>query len=96
MNENQNVTPEAAQDKRTAILEALARAGVDTPPEDSAGLPDENTNVYYTLTREEVAALVNGNMDKIESWVSSLDRNHSTWLLRWLIKENSNIENHSV
>jgi hypothetical protein len=26
-------------------------------------------------------------MEKIESWVSHLDRRHATWLLRWLIKE---------
>ena len=35
------------------------------------------------------AALLSGNMEKIESWVGSLDRLHATRLLRWLIKENS-------
>ena len=43
---------------------------------------------YYTLTKEQVEALVSGNMEKIECWVSNLDRRHATWLLRWLIKEN--------
>jgi hypothetical protein len=34
-----------------------------------------------------MAALVNGDMETIESWVNHLDRRHASWLLRWLIKE---------
>jgi hypothetical protein len=45
------------------------------------------TGGYYTLTLEEMAALVNGDMEKIEGWVSTLDQRHATWLLRWLIRE---------
>ncbi len=88
MRESKNVKSEARQVKRNAILAALAKAGGEaTSPDDSATEPDEENNSYYTLTRDEVAALVNGNIDKIESWVSNLDRRHATWLLRWLIKE---------
>jgi hypothetical protein len=50
-------------------------------------VPDGETNDYYTLTREEMEALVNGDMEKIEGWVSNLDRRHATLLLRWFIKE---------
>ena len=88
MRENRNGKSEARQGKRNAILAALAKAGGESPASvDGAAEPDEEKNSYYTLTREEVAALVNGNMEKIESWVSNLDRRHATWLLRWLIKE---------
>ena len=88
MRESKNVKSEARQEKRNAILAALAKAGGEaTSSDDSAAEPDEENNSYYTLTRDEVAALVNGNIEKIESWVSNLDRRHATWLLRWLIKE---------
>lgn len=71
-------------EKRQAILAALARATGDTP---SSVETDDEIKGYYTLTHEQMAALVSGDMDQIESWVSSLDRRHATWLLRWLIKE---------
>ena len=88
MRESKSVNSEARQEKRKAILAALVKAGGETPSsDDGAATPDEENNSYYTLTRDEVAALVNGNIEKIESWVSSLDRRHATWLLRWLIKE---------
>jgi hypothetical protein len=32
-------------------------------------------------------ALINGDMETLERWVSNLDKNHATRLLRWLIKE---------
>ena len=51
--------------------------------------PDGDVNCYYILTKEELTALLSGNMEKIESWVGSLDRVHATRLLRWLIKETS-------
>ena len=88
MRESKSVKSEARQEKRNAILAALVKAGGETTSSDnSAAEPDEENNSYYTLTRDEVAALVNGNIKKIESWVSNLDRSHATWLLRWLIKE---------
>ena len=75
-------------EKRQAILTALTRAtgdgySLDLPD----GQPDDDMGSYYTLTLEETAALVNGDMDGIENWVSHLDRRHATWLLRCLIKE---------
>ena len=88
MREGKNGKSEARQEKRNAILAALAKAGGESSASfDGAAEPDEEKNSYYTLTREEVAALVNGNIEKIENWVSNLDRRHATWLLRWLIKE---------
>jgi hypothetical protein len=85
MKESNNGKAAARQAKREAILAALAKStGEALPPDDLDG--GENGS-YYTLTREEIAALLSGNIEKIESWVSSLDRNHATWLLRWLIKE---------
>jgi hypothetical protein len=75
-------------EKREAILAALARATVNTSLLNGPGSElDDEINGYYTLTLEEMAALVNGDMDKIESWVSNLDQRHATWLLRCLINE---------
>lgn len=75
-------------EKRQAILAALAKATTDSS---SLNMPvtelEDEVDGYYTLTLEELAALVNGDMEKIGSWVSNLDRRHATWLLRWLIKE---------
>ena len=86
---NQGLNNEERREKRKAILDALVQATEDGMP--SADMTDEEgneTDGYYTLTSEEMDALVNGNMDKIESWVSSLDKRHAARLLRWLIKEN--------
>ena len=75
-------------EKRKAILAALVKA-----TEDDASLPggadefNDESNGYYTLTTEEMEALINGDVGKIENWVSRLDKRHATWLLRWLIKE---------
>jgi hypothetical protein len=80
---------EASHENRKAILEALARVSSETSPSDDPADPtDDNSNGYYTLTSEEMAALISGNIEKIETWVSHLDQRHATWLLRWLIKEN--------
>jgi lauroyl/myristoyl acyltransferase len=82
-----NVKVTARQAKREAILAALAKStGEAMLPADME--EGENGN-YYTLAREQIEALLNGDMQKIEQWVSSLDRRHATWLLRWLIKEGS-------
>jgi hypothetical protein len=87
---SKNINPDARIEKRNALLATLAKAGSEAvTSKRSAAEPDEEKNSYYTLTKEEVEALVTGNMEKIESWVSNLDRCHATWLLRWLIKENA-------
>jgi hypothetical protein len=74
-------------EKRQAILGALTKATADNPPSEVPDEPGDDTQGYYTLTLGEMAALVNGDMEKIENWVSHLDRPHATWLLRWIIKE---------
>jgi hypothetical protein len=85
MKENKNGKTGSSQARREVILAALAKSTSEAlPPDDLDGGEDGS---YYTLTREEIAALLSGNIEKIEIWVSSLDRNHATWLLRWLIKE---------
>jgi hypothetical protein len=77
------------QGQRQAILAALARvSGEGISPTDRPPADDE-ANDYYTLSPEEMGALVSGDIEKIEGWVSNLDRQHATWLLRWLIKERS-------
>jgi hypothetical protein len=86
---NQGLNNEERREKRKAILDALVRATEDEIP--SVGMTGEDgseTDGYYTLTSEEMDALVNGNMEKIEGWVNGLDKHHAARLLRWLIKEN--------
>lgn len=86
--DNKGLNHAGSLEKRQAILTALVKATADSSSLNwPAGELDDEINGYYTLTLEEMAALVNGDMAKIESWVSSLDRRHATWLLRWLIKE---------
>ena len=76
-----SVTPEKRLQGREAILAVLARAAEDS--EFLARLadnPGEALSGYYTLTHEELAALVSGDIRKIESWVGKLDKKHATWL----------------
>lgn len=66
---------------REAVLAVLNRAAEDS--EFLARLaenPDEALNEYYTLTHEEVAALVSGDIRKIEGWLGKLDQHQATWL----------------
>ena len=79
---------EEATRKKKAILSALTKASADylSLKEGDDGFGDE-PNDYYTLSRDEMEALINGDIEKIESWVSNMDRKHATRLLRWLIKE---------
>jgi hypothetical protein len=87
---NNNTIPDARTEKRNALLAALSKAqGEMNSSKEHSNEPDGENDSYYTLTKDEVEALINGNMEKIESWVSNLDRRHATWLLRWLIKENA-------
>jgi len=86
--EIRKLTNEERQEKRKAILAALAKASEDSELlEGSASLSSGEHQDYYTLSHDEVEALVNGDMEKVEAWVGNMDRNHATRLLRWLIKE---------
>jgi hypothetical protein len=85
--ENKNAGREETLEKRKAILAALTRATGDTAPDGILDCPNSNDD-YYTLSAEEIHALISGDMEKIESWVNNLDRQHATWLLRQLIREN--------
>lgn len=86
--ETQKLTSEEKQEKRKAILAALAKASEDS---DFIGtvknLTPRELQDYYTLSRDEMEALINGNMAKIEEWVSNMDKNHAAKLLYWLVKE---------
>jgi uncharacterized protein YciI len=83
-----DASQEARLEKRQAILAALARvSGEATSPVAGPAPAEDGANGYYTLTPEQMEALVSGNLEKIESWVNNLDQRHATWLLRWLIKE---------
>jgi hypothetical protein len=86
--EIQKLTNEERQEKRKAILAALAKASdgselFGSNPGHNPGQPQD----YYTLSHDEIEALVNGDMAKIEAWVSNMDKNHAARLLHWLIKE---------
>ena len=75
------ITPRERLRGREAILAVLARAADDS--QFLAQLADNPTKAlseYYTLTQEEVAALISGDIKKIESWVGKLDKRHATWL----------------
>jgi len=66
---------------RGTILAVLGRAADDSKfLARLADNPAEALTEYYTLTQEELAALVSGDIKKIESWVGKLDKRHATWL----------------
>lgn len=77
-------TPTEKLAGKEAILSLLAKAAEDS--EFLAQLADNPTKAlakyaeYYTLTKEEVAALVSGDIKKIEGWCGKLDKKHATWL----------------
>lgn len=86
--ENNRISQEERLEKKKTILTALAKASKDSVlPEETISITDSESQGYYTLSHDEMSALVYGDMEKIESWVSNMDRNHATRLLRWLIKE---------
>ncbi len=75
------ITPEERLKRREAILAVLARAADDSQfLAQLADNPTEALSGYYSLTQEEVAALVSGDIKKIEGWVGKLDKRHATWL----------------
>ena len=77
----QTITPEEKLAGREAILAALARAADDSNfLAQLAENPYETLDEYYTLTQEEMAALVSGDIKKIEGWLGKLDQRHATWL----------------
>ena len=79
--ERKPITREQKLKGREAILAVLARAADDSQfLAHLAENPTEALSGYYTLTQEEVAALVSGDIKKIESWVGKLDKRHATWL----------------
>lgn len=86
--ETKNSKPEETLEKKKTILAALAKASEDNLfPKLKADVQNGEPHHYYTLSRQEVSALVSGDIGIVESWISSLDRNHATRLLRYLIKE---------
>jgi len=86
--ENKKISQEERLEKKKAILTALAKASEDIVLlQETVSITDSEPQGYYTLSRDEMSALVYGDMEKIETWVSNMDRNHATRLLRWLIKE---------
>lgn len=77
----ETITPEKKPAGREAILAALARAADDSNfLARLAKNPYETLDEYYTLTQEEMAALVSGDIRKIEGWLGKLDQRHATWL----------------
>ena len=83
--ETEQSAPAPALEKRLkgkeAILAVLARAAEDSEfLAQLADNPDEALAEYYALTQEEIAALVSGDIKKIESWLGKLDKKHATWL----------------
>ena len=70
------------------ILSVLARAADE--PEFMSRLADDPHRAlkeYCTLTEEERAALASGDIQKIESWVSKLDKRLAAWLWNRLSQE---------
>jgi len=79
--ETRPVTPAERLRERKVVLEVLARAADDSDfLARLADNPTETLSEYYSLTQEEVAALVSGDIKKIESWLGKLDHRHATWL----------------
>ncbi len=75
------ITPVERLKRREAILAVLARAADDSQfLAQLADNPTEALRGNYTLTQEEVAALVSGDIKKIEGWIGKLDKRHATWL----------------
>ena len=79
--ERKSITREEKLKGREAILAILARAADDSRfLAQLSDNPAEALSEYYTLTKEELAALASGDIKKIESWVGKLDQRHATWL----------------
>jgi len=74
--------------RREAILAVLAGAA---PNKEFLAQSRDNAsnalNGYYTLTQEEIGALVSGDIERIETWLGKLDQQHRTWLTARLAQE---------
>lgn len=68
-----------------SMLEKTTEAnGHKTQPAENS---TEAYSPYYTLTPEEIVALVNGNIQQIENWVSKLNKDQASWLWKKLMQE---------
>jgi hypothetical protein len=85
--ENIKVSQEERQEKRQAILAALVRVSDEGQLWEDSDISTLEHQNYYTMSRDEINALINGDMKRLEGWVNNMDRTHATRLLRWLIKE---------
>ena len=75
------ITDEERLKRKVRILAVLARAADDSQfLARLAENPSEALGEYYTLTQEELVALISGDIKKIESWLGKLDQRHATWL----------------
>ena len=75
------VTHEERPMGKEAILAVLARAANDSKfLARLAENPHETLSESYILNQEEMAALVSGDIKKIEGWLGKLDPQHATWL----------------
>ena len=79
--ERKPVTREERLKGKETILAVLARAADDSQfLAQMAENPAAALSGYYTLNQEEVAALISGDIKKLEGWVGKLDKRHATWL----------------
>jgi len=86
--ESKPIAREEKLERKEAILAVLARAADDSQfLARLAENPSEALSEYYTLTQEELAALISGDIRKIESWLGKLDKRHATWLWCQLSQE---------
>lgn len=75
------VSPQQRLQGREAVLAILARAADDSQfMAELAENPAKALAGYYSLTHQELAALVSGDIKKIEGWLGKLDKRHATWL----------------
>lgn len=75
------ITDDERLKRKVRILAVLARAADDSQfLARLAENPSEALSEYYTLTQEELAALISGDIRKIEGWLGKLDERHATWL----------------
>lgn len=86
--EKANLAREKKLRGREAILAILSRAAEDTRfMAQLADNPTEALSLYYTLTPEEMAALISGDIKRIEGWIGKLDKKHAAWLWNRLSQE---------
>lgn len=75
------LSPQERVKGKEALLAILARAADDSQfLAQLAENPVKAVTPYYSLTHEELAALVSGDIRKIEGWLGKLDKRHATWL----------------